>query len=119
MFDPGERPFPILGLSGGIASGKSWIGHWLATRGWAVLDADLTAREVVAPGSEGLAAVVARFGADFLRPDGGLDRERLASRVFADPSARASLNALLHPRIEARLLEQIAALPPATRGVVL
>ncbi len=114
-----DAPFPLLGLSGGIAAGKSFVAARLAERGWAVLDADALAREAVAPGSEGLAEVLATFGEDLLAPDGTLDRARLAGRVFSDASARQRLNALLHPRIEALLAARVAALPADTRGAVL
>ena len=112
-------PFPLLGLSGGIAAGKSYVASRLAARGWAVIDADQLAREVVAPGSEGLAAVVAAFGAQALRPDGGLHRAWVAQRVFGDDTARARLNAILHPRIEALRDARLAALPQDTKGAVL
>ncbi|HEY3399966.1 MAG TPA: dephospho-CoA kinase [Geothrix sp.] len=112
-------PFPILGLSGGIAAGKSFVAGKLAARGWAVIDADALAREAVLPGSEGLAALVATFGPTCLRPDGALDRAWMAAHVFSNDSARAHLNAILHPRIEALLTARLAALPPTTRGAVL
>lgn len=104
-----------VGLTGGIGSGKSTVTRLLAARGAAVVDADLVAREVVEPGSEGLAAVVSAFGEQVLRPDGSLDRAALGERVFADPDARATLNGLLHPRIAARsaqLLAEAEALDP-------
>jgi len=112
-------PFPLLGLSGGIAAGKSFVARLLAARGWAVIDADALAREVVRPGSEGLAALVAAFGPACLLPDGALDRAWMAAHVFTDGTARARLNSLLHPRIEALQAARLAALPPATRGAVL
>jgi len=112
-------PFTLLGLSGGIAAGKSFVAGQLAARGWAVLDADALAREAVLPDSEGLSALVAVFGSACLRPDGTLDRAWMASHVFSDASARARLNAILHPRIEALLEDRLKALPASTRGVVL
>ncbi len=112
-------PFPLLGLSGGIAAGKSHVARLLAARGWAVVDADQAAREVVAPGTEGLAAVVAAFGPDCLLADGGLNRPWMAAHVFSDEGARARLNALLHPRIEAHLTAQLQGLPTHSRGAVL
>ncbi|WP_291271166.1 dephospho-CoA kinase [Geothrix sp.] len=112
-------PFPILGLSGGIAAGKSFVAGKLAARGWAVVDADGLAREAVLPGSEGLSALVAAFGPSCLRPDGALDRAWLAAHVFSDDAARARLNAILHPRIEALLAGRLAGLPADTRGAVL
>ena len=112
-------PFPLLGLSGGIAAGKSFVAAQLAARGWTVIDADALAREAVAPGSKGLVEVVQAFGAGVLGPEGGLDRGRLGTRVFADAAARQRLNAILHPRIEALLAARLGALPPGTRGAVL
>ncbi|HET8714314.1 MAG TPA: dephospho-CoA kinase [Holophagaceae bacterium] len=114
-----ESPFPLLGLSGGIASGKSFVAGWLAGRGWAVIDADALAREAVRPGSEGLAAVVAAFGPGVLAADGSLDRAALGRRVFAEPAKRQLLESLLHPRIEALRAAQLAALPSGTKGAVL
>ncbi len=91
----------MVGLTGGIASGKSTVSAMLRGLGAEVIDADLLAREVVLPGSEGLRAVAERFGEEILREDGSLDRERLGRRVFAHPEDRRALNALLHPRIQA------------------
>lgn len=88
-----------FGLTGGIGSGKSTVGQRFARRGVAVVDADVVAREVVEPGTDGLAAVVAAFGDGVLAPDGALDRKALAARVFGDEPARRRLNAILHPRI--------------------
>ena len=93
--------FPLLGLSGGIAAGKSFVAARLQALGWTVIDADALAREAVAPGSEGLREVAAAFGPDCLLPDGSLDRPWMAARVFSDAALRARLNAILHPRIEA------------------
>jgi dephospho-CoA kinase len=90
---------PTIGLTGGIASGKSAVARVLRELGIPVIDADQIAREVVAPGSEGLAAVVAAFGPDVLTPDGQLDRERMGQRVFTNPEARKQLQAITHPRI--------------------
>jgi len=91
----------LFGLTGGIASGKSAVAARLRARGLPVVDADALAREVVAPGTDGLAAVVAAFGSEVLNPAGELDRKRLADIVFRDPKARATLNAITHPRISA------------------
>lgn len=98
----------VFGLTGGIASGKSTVASRLRKRGVPVVDADLLAREVVAPGSAGLRAVVAEFGDAILGADGGLDRKGLASIVFADPVKRRSLNAILHPLIGALGMERAA-----------
>ena len=100
-----------VGLTGGVASGKSTVSAILAELGAVVIDADLLAREVVAPGTEGLAAVVEEFGPDVLGPDGGLDRPRLGALVFADPERRRALEAIIHPRVRARAAEIEAAAP--------
>jgi dephospho-CoA kinase len=94
-----------VGLTGGIGSGKSEVSKRLAGYGAVVIDADAVAREVVEPGSEGLAEVVKAFGQDVLLPDGSLDRPRLGDIVFADPGLRARLNAIVHPRVGARMAE--------------
>ncbi|GLH72020.1 hypothetical protein GETHLI_05220 [Geothrix limicola] len=114
-----STPFPILGLSGGIAAGKSFVAAQLQKLGWVVIDADALAREAVAPGSEGLRKVAEAFGPEALRPDGTLDRTWMAGRVFSDDGARARLNAILHPRIEALRDARLRALPADTLGVVL
>lgn len=87
-----------VGLTGGIASGKSAVGEMLRDKGVLLIDADALARYVVEPGTEAISEIVDRFGAD-VAPDGVLDRTRLAAIVFADPSARADLNAIVHPRV--------------------
>ncbi|NGN69740.1 dephospho-CoA kinase [Streptomyces sp. A7024] len=91
-----------VGLTGGIGSGKSEVSRLLGSYGAVVIDADKIAREVVAPGTPGLAAVVAEFGEGVLLPDGSLDRPKLGSIVFADPDRRAALNAIVHPLVGAR-----------------
>jgi dephospho-CoA kinase len=90
-----------VALTGGIASGKSFVADELSRRGAVVIDADLLAREVVEPGTPGLAAVVERFGAGVLGPDGTLDRPKLGEVIFADDAARADLNAIVHPLVRA------------------
>lgn len=112
-------PFPLLGLSGGIAAGKSFVGRWLAMRGWALIDADELAREAVAPGSEGLAAVVAVFGTGVMAQDGSLDRGALGRVIFDDDGKRRELEGILHPRIEVLRAARLAALPEGTKGAVL
>lgn len=91
----------LWGLTGGIACGKSTVSRMLAAHGAVIVDADLLARDVVAPGSEGLAELVASFGPSILAADGTLDRKALGVRVFADPEARGRLNRITHPRIAA------------------
>jgi dephospho-CoA kinase len=99
----------VIGLTGGIASGKSVVARELAALGVTVIDADRLARDVVALGTEGLAEIAREFGEEVLQPDGTLDRERVAARVFRDADARARLNAIVHPRIGQRSVELIAA----------
>ena len=98
-----------IGLTGGIASGKSAAAAVFAELGVPVIDSDVIAREVVAPGSHGLAAIRARFGEGVLQADGQLDRRALRAQVFADPTARRELEALTHPLIRERMAAQSAA----------
>jgi dephospho-CoA kinase len=100
-----------IGLTGGIGSGKSTVSALLAERGAVIIDADRLAREVVEPGTPGLAAVVDEFGDGVLTPDGALDRPALAAVVFADPAARRRLDAIVHPLVRARTLELAGAVP--------
>lgn len=102
-----------IGLTGGIATGKSAAADRLAELGAVVIDADLLAREVVAPGSPGLAAVVRRFGEGVLHGD-ELDRAALGRLVFADPTARADLEVIIHPAVRRRADELAAAAPPGS-----
>ena len=97
----------VVGLTGGIGSGKSAVSRLLAQRGAVVVDADLVAREVVEPGTPGLAGLVEDFGGQVLQADGSLDREALGRLVFGDPVALARLNARLHPLIGARTNELV------------
>ncbi|MFI4914740.1 MAG: dephospho-CoA kinase [Steroidobacterales bacterium] len=106
----GARPLRI-GLTGGIASGKSTVAELFKALGIAVIDADQIAREVVAPGTPLLHALIERFGRALLLPDGSLDRRALRALVFADPAARRELEALLHPAIRART-EALSARAP-------
>jgi dephospho-CoA kinase len=101
-----------VGLTGGIGSGKSAVSAGLAEHGAVVVDADAIAREVVEPGTPGLAAVVAEFGEEVLTPEGRLDRARLGEIVFADPDRLARLNAIVHPLVgerSAELMERASA----------
>lgn len=95
----------VVGLTGGIASGKSEVSRRFEALGIAVADADVAAREVVAVGSPGLAAIAELFGAEVLQADGGLDRAWLRQRVFANPDERRALEAITHPAIRARVRE--------------
>lgn len=99
----------IVGLTGGIATGKSRVAAAFGQLGAAVIDADLAARRVVEPGTEGLRAVVACFGEGILRPDGSLDRKELGRIVFADAERRRRLESILHPRIFRHMQQQLAA----------
>ncbi|MDB4953740.1 MAG: Sorbitol-6-phosphate 2-dehydrogenase [Myxococcales bacterium] len=108
----------VIGLTGGIASGKSMVARMLVERGAAVIDADLLARQVVEPGQPALAELVARFGAAILTADGQLDRKRLGAIAFADPAARADLGRITHPRIAAASQRAIAAWADAGAKVV-
>ncbi len=107
----------LFGLTGGIASGKSTVAARLRAHGVPVIDADEVAREVVTPGSEGLAAVVEAFDRGVVAADGTLDRKGLAAIVFGDDARRRQLNAILHPRISRRTIERSAEL--AARGETL
>ncbi|MGE0790640.1 MAG: dephospho-CoA kinase [Sandaracinaceae bacterium] len=107
--------FAAIGLTGGIGSGKSTVARMFETDcGVPVVDADQIAREVVAPGSDGLRDVVRRFGDDVLSPAGELDRAKLAERVFDDPDERRALESILHPRIGLASMQRMAKL--ATEG---
>lgn len=94
-----------VGLTGGIGAGKSEVSRRLAAQGAVIIDADLIAREVVAPGTDGLADVIAAFGPAVLGPDGALDRVALGDIVFADEQKLATLNSIVHPRVAARMRE--------------
>lgn len=98
----------VVGLTGGIATGKSTVTKMLRQLGARVIDADVIAREVVAPGTEGLAAIHETFGDEVLASDGTLNREALGRLVFADPAARARLNAITHPRIAMTMMQRAA-----------
>lgn len=100
-----------VGLTGGIASGKSTVGALLAEYGAVVIDSDLLAWEAVAAGTPGLAAVLVAFGPEALTQDGELDRPAMGRRVFGDPDARARLEAIIHPQVRARAAELEARAP--------
>ena len=99
----------VLGLTGGIGSGKSMVASMFAQLGADVIDADQLARDVVEPGQPALDEIGTAFGRDILLPDGRLDRSKLARIIFADPVARGKLNAITHPRIRERMDAAIAA----------
>lgn len=115
----------VIGVTGGVASGKSEVTRRFEALGITVADADLAAREAVASGSGGLAEVVAAFGTGVLAPDGSLDRAAMRRHVFGDDAARRRLEAIVHPRVRTRLREQceaasgpyaIAAIPLLAEG---
>ncbi|SKA19506.1 dephospho-CoA kinase [Lysobacter spongiicola DSM 21749] len=115
----------IIGVTGGVASGKSEVTRRFEALGVLVADADIAARQAVAPGSEGLAELVRVFGAESLDATGGLDRAAMRRRVFADPAARSALEAIIHPRVRSLLRAQceaasgayaIAAIPLLAEG---
>jgi dephospho-CoA kinase len=99
----------LIGLTGGIASGKSLVSSRLAEHGATIVDADVLAREVVEPGTPGLAAIVEHFGADVISPDGTLNRPALGAIIFADPEQREKLNAITHPAVWRRARELFSA----------
>ncbi|WP_320416858.1 dephospho-CoA kinase [Arthrobacter jinronghuae] len=101
-----------VGLTGGIAAGKSLVARTLVQCGAVLVDADALAREVVEPGTEGLAAVVEAFGPRILAADGSLDRPALAAVVFGDEERRAVLNGIIHPLVRARAAQLAAEAPP-------
>ena len=105
-------------LTGGIATGKSYCLARFAAAGAAVVDADRLARDAVAPGTDGLARVVERFGAAFVQPDGSLDRPALGRLVFSDRTARADLEAIIHPEVYRRIGEWFANLPAGIRVAI-
>jgi dephospho-CoA kinase len=106
----------LVGLTGGIGSGKSTVAGCFRRRGWPVIDADAVAREIVEPGEPTLTELAERFGPSILHPDGALDRQELARIAFADDGSRADLDRITHPRIAARIAERLAALPATGRG---
>ena len=105
----------LAALTGGIATGKSYCIARFAALGVPVIDADRLARDAVAPGTPGLTAIVDRFGAAILQADGTLDRAALARIIFADASARAALESIVHPDVYRRIREWSVNLPPQTR----
>jgi dephospho-CoA kinase len=109
----------LVGLTGGIGSGKSTVARALAARGAVIVDADEVVRDVQSPGSPVLAALAARFGADILADDGSLDRALLASRVFGDAEALAALNSIVHPAVGAEMNRRVREQVSGDRVVVM
>lgn len=100
----------IIGLTGGIGSGKTTVAHYFEALAVPVIDADRVGRELVAPGQEALQAIISRFGPEIVTANGELDRARLRDIVFADPAQRHTLESILHPRIRAEILRRVQAL---------
>ena len=99
----------LVGLTGGIGSGKSTVAQVLGDHGAVILDADVFARDAVRGGSEAFAAVIERFGSDVVGPEGELDRQKLASIVFADRAALADLEAIVHPEVRRMIADKLQA----------
>jgi len=108
----------VIGLTGGVATGKSSVARFFLSKGAPVIDADQLAREAVEPGSRGLAEVAAVFGTGVLAPDGRLDRKRLGELVFSDSARRSQLEAILHPEIKRLAEERIASVAKTGQRVV-
>lgn len=106
-----------VALTGGIATGKSVVARALRAAGIATVDADVLARDAVAPGSDGLVAVTARFGGGVVRADGSLDRAALGAQVFADPEARRDLEHIVHPRVRRGIDAFFSTLSPGAPGL--
>lgn len=109
----------VVGLTGSMGCGKSTVAAMLGALGAGVADADQLAREAVAPGSDGWAAVVARFGVEVLTPEGALDRGRMAERVFASTEERRALEAIIHPRVRRGLKSLLTEWAKAGKAVVI
>jgi len=107
---------PVIGLTGGIGSGKSTVAGMLAELGATVIDADKVGHEIYLPGTEGFRRVVEAFGPDIVAPDGTVDRRRLGERVFADPKELARLNGLVHPLIGDEIRRRLQAAFERTAG---
>lgn len=110
-----DMTVPVVGLTGGIASGKSTVARHFEALGIPTVDADKLAREVVASGSDGLRCIIETFGSEMVLPDGNLDRKAMGALVFSDPESRAKLNAITHPRIARLGAERVRE--HAARGV--
>jgi dephospho-CoA kinase len=114
-----RRVTRVVGLTGGIGSGKSTVARLFTALGAVVIDADAIVHELQAPGAPMLAELAAAFGADVVRDDGSLDRERLAERVFTDPAARQRLNQIVHPPVGREMLRRLEAARAAGAPLVL
>lgn len=110
MAEVASGPAVRVGLTGGIGSGKSTVAGMLAELGATVIDADAISRATTAAGGAAMAAIGTQFGAEFLTPEGALDRDRMRSRVFGQPEARAQLEAIIHPLVRAEIARRCAAM---------
>jgi len=110
MPKPPSNPTQVIALTGGIGSGKSRILQWLASQGLPTLNADQIARDIVAPGTEALNAIVQKFGQNMLQKDGTLNRAKLRQQIFQSPEAKTWLEQLLHPKIRQQTQKQIETL---------
>lgn len=108
----------ILGLTGGIATGKSTVSRYFSDKGYAVVDADVVARRVVEPGTEGLANIVAHFGTEIIQTDGTLNREKLGAMIFSDAEKRETLNNLLSAQIRRTIMADAATLVNANQPLI-
>lgn len=108
----------ILGLTGGIATGKSTVSRYFSDKGYAVVDADVVARRVVEPGTEGLANIVAHFGTEIIQTDGTLNREKLGVMIFSDAEKRETLNNLLSAQIRRTIMADTATLVNANQPLI-
>lgn len=108
----------ILGLTGGIATGKSTVSRYFSDKGYAVVDADVVARRVVEPGTEGLANIVAHFGTEIIQKDGTLNREKLGVMIFSDAEKRETLNNLLSAQIRRTIMADTATLVNANQPLI-
>ncbi|NGP45018.1 dephospho-CoA kinase [Bacillaceae bacterium SIJ1] len=100
----------VIGLTGGIASGKTTVAQWFIEKGWPVIDADIISREVVQPGEVAYNAIVQQFGKRILTEDGHINRKKLGQMVFSDREQRSTLNEIIHPTVRKRMREQKEAL---------
>jgi dephospho-CoA kinase len=108
---PATAPAFSVGLTGGIGSGKTTVADLFGARGAAIIDTDAIAHQLTAPGGAAIAAIASNFGADFITPDGAMDRARMRAHVFADATARKQLEAILHPLIRSETMRAAATAP--------
>ncbi|TDQ39151.1 dephospho-CoA kinase [Aureibacillus halotolerans] len=95
-----------VGLTGGIASGKSSVSHWLSSKGYPIIDADVISRQVVEPGQDALNEIIDAFGQAYVQENGALDRKKLGAHIFSDDKARETLNHIVHPAVQNEMKRQ-------------